>query len=150
MNRLDSQELIMDMPENYEELKSSANRNANWRERLDAVEALGNWKNQKSIDILLHRLNTDAVYQVREAAYRKLLAFGEDVQMPERPKGELMKDVSKVLLRIKKSLPRDHTYEDFKEKLKKMRIDIYDTYEGDKGDDFDHWLEQTWSSLLRR
>lgn len=31
-----------------------------------------------------------------------------------------------------------------------MRIDIYDTYEGDKGADFDSWLEQTWSSLLRR
>jgi hypothetical protein len=70
--------------------------------------------------------------------------------MPERRKGELMKDVSKVLLRIKKSLPRDHKYEDFKDKLKKMRIDIYDTYEGDKGDEFDSWLEQTWSSLLRR
>lgn len=138
------------MPENYEELKSSANRNANWKERLMAVEELGNWKNQKSIDILKHRLNTDAVYQVREAAYHKLQSFGEDVQMPVRQKGELMKDVSKVLLRIKKSLPRDHTYEEFKEKLKKMRIDIYDTYEGEKGADFDVWLEQTWSSLLKR
>ncbi|EFU43879.1 hypothetical protein PVOR_01680 [Paenibacillus vortex V453] len=147
---MDNQEVITDMPENYEELKSSANRNANWRERLDAVEELGNWKNQKSIDILKHRLNTDAVYQVREAAYHKLLAFGEDVQMPVRQKGELMKDATKVLLRIKKSLPRDHTYEEFKEKLKKMRIDLYDTYEGDKGADFDAWLEQTWSSLLKR
>lgn len=117
---------------------------------MDAVEELGNWKNQKSIDILKHRLNTDAVYQVREAAYHKLLAFGEDVQMPVRQKGELMKDATKVLLRIKKSLPRDHTYEEFKEKLKKMRIDLYDTYEGDKGADFDAWLEQTWSSLLKR
>nr|WP_223260693.1 HEAT repeat domain-containing protein [Paenibacillus ihbetae] len=150
MNGLDNQEVVTDVPSNYEELKSSANRSANWRERLNAVEELGNWKNQKSIDILLHRLNTDAVHQVREAAYHKLRAFGEDVQMPERRKGELMKDVSKVLLRIKKSLPRDHKYEDFKDKLKKMRIDIYDTYEGDKGDEFDSWLQQTWSSLLRR
>ena len=98
---MDNQELIADMPENYEELKSSANRNANWR-TFRCGGSVRKWKNQKSIDILLHRLNTDAVYQVREAAYRKLLDFGEDVQMPERPKGELMKDVSKVLLRIKK------------------------------------------------
>lgn len=51
------------------------------------------------------------------------------------------------MLRIKKSLPEGHTYEEFKEKLKKMRIDVYDTYEGDKGADFDKWLENTWASL---
>ncbi|MGG3280424.1 HEAT repeat domain-containing protein [Paenibacillus solani] len=150
MNGLDNQEVLADMPSNYEELRSSANRNANWRERLSAVEELGKWKNQKSIDILKHRLNTDAVHQVREAAYRSLLALGEDVQMPEEHKGELMKDLTKVMVRIKKSLPRDHTFEDFKEKLKKMRIDIYDTYEGAKGEEFDQWLEQKWTSLSKR
>ena len=86
MNGLDNQELIADMPENYEELKSSANRNANWRERLDAVEALGNWKNQKSIDILLHRLNTDAVYQVRERPIVNFWPLGRTCRCRKDPK----------------------------------------------------------------
>ncbi|MNE37721.1 hypothetical protein D3C80_1315860 [compost metagenome] len=53
------------------------------------------------------------------------------------------------MLRIKKSLPRDHSYEEFKEKLKKMRIDVYDAYEGEKGEDFDKWLEKQWISATK-
>ena len=136
-----------DLPENYNELKNSANRTANWKERLDAVEELGNWKSQKSIDILKHRLNTDPVYQVQEAAYEKLKAWGEDVEKPVRSKYEVVKGIQKILLRVKKSLPKDHSYEEFKEKLKKMRIDVYNTYEGDKGAEFDAWLEGMWKSL---
>ncbi|MEC0244071.1 HEAT repeat domain-containing protein [Paenibacillus dokdonensis] len=136
-----------DLPENYNELKNSANRTANWKERLDAVEELGNWKSQKSIDILKHRLDTDPVYQVQEAAYEKLKAWGEDVEKPVRSKYEVVKGIQKILLRVKKSLPRDHSYEEFKEKLKKMRIDVYNTYEGDKGAEFDAWLEGMWKSL---
>ncbi|WP_136608634.1 HEAT repeat domain-containing protein [Paenibacillus dokdonensis] len=136
-----------DLPENYNELKNSANRTANWKERLDAVEELGNWKSQKTIDILKHRLDTDPVYQVQEAAYEKLKAWGEDVEKPVRSKYEVVKGIQKILLRVKKSLPRDHSYEEFKEKLKKMRIDVYNTYEGDKGAEFDAWLEGMWKSL---
>jgi hypothetical protein len=54
------------------------------------------------------------------------------------------------LLRIKKSLPQGHTFEEFKEKLKKMRLDVYDTYEGEKGAGFDKWLENTWASLSKK
>lgn len=34
------------------------------------------------------------------------------------------------------------SYEEFKEKLKKMRIDVYDAYEGEKGGIFDAWLRK--------
>lgn len=139
-----------ELPENYEELKKSANRKSNWRERLDAIEELGQAKNQQTIDILTHIMNSDSVYKVQEASYRQLKRLGEDVQLPSRKKGELVKGLAKILLRIKKSLPEDHTYEEFKEKLQKMRMDIYDTYEGEKGADFDEWLESTWSSLSKR
>ncbi|KWW17455.1 esterase [Peribacillus simplex] len=139
-----------ELPENYEELKKSANRKSNWRERLDAIEELGQAKNQQTIDILTHIMNSDSVYKVQEASYRQLKRLGEDVQLPSRKKGELVKGLTKILLRIKKSLPEDHTYEEFKEKLQKMRMDIYDTYEGEKGADFDEWLESTWSSLSKR
>jgi uncharacterized protein YjiS (DUF1127 family) len=139
-----------ELPANYEELKKAANRTANWRERLKAVEELGKLNNQQTIDILQRIVVTDAVYKVQEAAYRKLKNFGENIPQPTRKKGDLIKGVNKILLRIKKSLPEGHTVEEFREKLQKTRIDVYDTYEGDKGDDFDKWLENTWASLSTR
>ena len=138
------------LPENYEELKKQASRTSNWRDRLDAVEELGQWQNKQVINVLTHMLKEDAVYKVQEAAFRKLKKFGEDVQLPPREKGDLIKGVNKILLRIKKSLPEDHSYKEFKEKLKKMRLDVYDTYEGDKGADFDKWLENMWMSVSKR
>jgi hypothetical protein len=147
---LGENELHNELPANYEQLKISANRTSNWRERLDAVEELGQWKNKQTISVLTQRLNHDAVYKVQEAAFHKLKQFGEDVQMPPRKKGELIKGITKILLRIKKSLPEGHSFEEFKEKLKRMRVDVYDTYEGEKGADFDKWLENAWASLLTR
>ncbi|TWT25095.1 HEAT repeat domain-containing protein [Planomicrobium sp. CPCC 101110] len=135
------------LPPNYEELKKAANRTANWKERLAAVEELGKWKSEQTIDLLTHRMEHDPVYQVQEAAYDALKNFGENVHLPERKTRELIKDTSKVLLRIKKSLPADHSFEDFKTKLQKTRVDIYDTYKGDKGADFDQWLEDQWKSM---
>jgi hypothetical protein len=135
------------LPENYEELKKQASRTSNWRERLDAVEELGKWKNKHIVDILMRVMNNDSVYKIQEAAFRQLKKLGEDVLMPPKKKGDLIKDITKILLRIKKSLPEGHSFEEFKEKLKKMRLDVYDTYEGDKGADFDKWLENMWVSF---
>lgn len=143
-------EVKSELPENFEELKKRASRMSNWRERMDAIEELGQWKEEHIIVILTRIMNNDTVYKVQEAAFRKLKKLGEDVQLPSRKKGDLIKGVTKILLRIKKSLPEGHTYEEFKEKLKKMRLDVYDTYEGDKGTDFDKWLENTWASLLKK
>lgn len=151
---MNNEEVIIEAPEEvtYEDLKKAANRTANWRERLAAVEELGQkqWNNEQTIGLLSKIMANDAVYQVQEAAYRNLKRFGQNVKSPTRRKGELIKGVNKVLVRVKKSLPEGHSFEEFKEKLKKMRIDIYDTYEGDKGAEFDQWLESTWESLSKR
>ncbi|MDF9845417.1 MULTISPECIES: HEAT repeat domain-containing protein [unclassified Paenibacillus] len=141
-----NEELNQELPENYSELKKAAGRTADWRARLAAVEELGNWNHKQVIDILNRLMTSDPVYTVQEAAYRKLIAFGEEVAAPSKNKPELFKGIGKIMLRIKKSLPREHSYEDFKEKLQKMRIDIYDAYEGEKGEEFDKWLEQQWQS----
>ncbi len=133
-----------------QELKKSINRTSNWRERLDAIQELSEIKSKDAIELLKYSMNGDSVYKVQEAAYRTLVALGEDVVMPKRKQGEVIKGTNKILLRIKKSLPADHSYHDFKEKVKKMRADLYDTYEGEKGGDFDHWLEETWASLATR
>ena len=145
-----NKEIKNEIPPNYDELRKSVARASNWRERLAAVEELGQWKHKRTTDMLMHRMNNDTVYQVQEAAFHNLKRFGEDVQLPSRNKGELIKDTSKVIFRIKKSLPTDHTYDEFKEKLKNMRLDLYDTYEGDKGVDFDEWLENAWATAAKK
>lgn len=149
MYRLNNEEVNQELPENYEELKKAAGRSADWRARLAAVEELGQTKHKQIIDILNRLMISDPVYTVQEAAYEKLKAFGEDVKVPSKNKAELFRGVSKIALRIKKSLPKDHSYEEFKEKLKKMRIDVYDAYEGEKGEDFDQWLEKLWISATK-
>lgn len=146
---MNNEELNQELPENYEELKKAAGRSADWRARLAAVEELGNWNHKQVIDILNRLMISDPVYTVQEAAYKKLNAFGEDVKVPSKNKAELFRGISKIVLRIKKSLPRDHSYEEFKEKLKKMRVDVYDAYEGEKGEDFDKWLEKQWITATK-
>lgn len=145
---MNNEEVVQqELPENYEQLKKAAGRSADWKARLEAVEELGKTPHKQVIDILKRLVEQDLVYAVQEAAYQKLVAFGEEVEAPSKDKPELFKGLTKTLLRIKKSLPRDHAYGDFKEKLQKMRIDIYDAYEGDKGAEFDAWLESKWQSL---
>jgi len=140
-------EEIVQLPANFDELKKAAFRTADWKERINAVDELGRLKSQQTIDILSRVLAEDGVYRVREAAYNKLIKFGEDVERPSKKEGELFRDIKKIFLRIKKSLPENHTIEDFKEKLQKMRSDVYDTYQGEKGADFDQWIEKMWASL---
>ncbi len=146
---MNNEELNNGLPENYEELKKAAGRSADWRARLEAVEELGRFNHKQIIDILNRLMVSDPVYTVQEAAYEKLKAFGEDVTVPSKNKAELFRGISKIVLRIKKSLPRDHSYEEFKEKLKKMRIDVYDAYEGEKGENFDAWLHKLWASATK-
>lgn len=136
-----------ELPENYEELKKAANRTSNWKARYDAVEELGKYNTSQVIDIMRSRLANDPVYKIQEAAYRILLEFGEDAELPARKKFEVIKGANKVFVRVKKSLPTDHTFEQFATKLKRMRIDVYDAYEGEKGDDFKTWLENEWANL---
>ncbi|MDF2935054.1 MAG: esterase [Paenibacillaceae bacterium] len=138
------------LPAGYEELKAAASRTSSWKDRLDAVKELGKLKHEQVVDILMHRMANDPVYAVQEAAYRSLKQLGEHVQLPPRRKGEVIKGAGKALIRIKKSLPEEHTYEEFKEKLRKMRLDLYDAFEGDKGKEFDTWLEGQWSEISTR
>lgn len=143
-------EAASELPENFEELKRAVNRTANWKDRLNAVNELGQSNSDAAIKVLQHVMTGDQVSQVREAAYHLLKRMGEHVQLPAKNEGELFKNLKKILLRIKKSLPEDHTFEQFKEKLQKTRLDIYDTYEGEKGVEFDAWLRSIWEAPMRR
>lgn len=136
-----------ELPENYEALKKQANYTSSWRERLDAVQMLAVVKHDKVIDLLTNRMNNDTVYKVQVAAYEALTKLGEKVEKPAPARFEIIKGTNKIFTRVKKSLPKDHTVEDFADKLKRMRLDVYDAYEGDKGKQFMTWLEERWAKL---
>ena len=137
-------------PANYDELKRQANDSSSWRNRLDAVRKLGGF-NEKSVkDILWRRMTSDPVYTVQEEAFRKLQALGESVKLPRKKKGNILKDMNKDLQKIKHSLPENHSYEDFKEKLKDTNLPLYDTIEGDKINKTDQFLENIWKSLPKK
>ncbi|SEP13723.1 HEAT repeat domain-containing protein [Paenibacillus sp. OV219] len=150
MEHTEEVEVVESGAPSIEELKKSSSRMSNWRARLTAVEELGKLGGQQAIDQLSRMAKGDTVHQVQAAAHRALRELGEELELPARKTGELVKGVNKILLRIKKSLPEGHSFEAFKEKLQKMRSDVYDTYEGDKEAGFDQWLEQTWASLTRK
>lgn len=135
------------LPEQYETLKKQANYTSSWRERLEAVEVLSAYQHDKIIDLLKNRMQHDPVRQVQLVAYEALVAFGEDVEKPSPARFDIIKNTDKVFLRVKKSLPKDHSLADFADKLKRMRLDIFDAYEGDKGAEFMNWLEQRWAKL---
>ena len=135
------------LPEQYEALKKQANYTSSWRERLDAVEKLSAYQHNKIIDLLKNRMQNDTVYKVQIAAYEALVAFGEDVEKPEPARFDIIKGTDKIFLRVKKSLPKDHSVADFADKLKRMRLDVFDAYEGDKGEKFMEWLEERWEKL---
>ena len=137
-------------PVNYDELKRQANDSSSWRNRLDAVRKLGGF-NEKSVkDILWRRMISDPVYTIQEEAFRKLQALGESVKLPRKKKGNILKDMNKDLQKIKHSLPENHSYEDFKEKLKDTNLPLYDTIEGNKINKTDQFLENIWKSLPKK
>ncbi|MDW0110484.1 HEAT repeat domain-containing protein [Sporosarcina aquimarina] len=135
------------LPEQYDTLKKQANYTSSWRERLNAVEVLSAYQHEKVIDLLKNRMQHDTVSKVQLAAYEALIAFGEDVEKPSPARFDIIKGTDKIFLRVKKSLPKDHTVADFADKLKRMRLDVYDAYEGDKGENFMNWLEERWAKL---
>ncbi|OXM17434.1 HEAT repeat domain-containing protein [Paenibacillus herberti] len=128
------------------ELKRAASRTSDWRARLNAAKELGALRAPQSAAILRRLLAEDPVYTVREEAYRQLTKLGEHAESPARKDSVQVKGLPKIIVRIRKSLAQGHEYVEFKEKLKKMRLDVYDVLEGDKGDGFDAWLEQQWKA----
>ncbi|WP_285891092.1 HEAT repeat domain-containing protein [Paenibacillus pasadenensis] len=128
------------------ELKRAASRMSDWRARLGAAKELAALKAPQSAAILRRLLAEDPVLPVREEAYRGLVALGEQAQAPVRKASVPVKGLDKIVVRIRKSLPNGHSFSDFKEKLKKMRLDVYDVLEGDKGEQFDAWLEEQWKA----
>ena len=80
---------------------------------------------------------SDKVFCVQEQAFRKLQDFGENVKLPKKRKGHLIKDINSKLLKVHTSLKSDtYTLTDYKVAFKNKYPEAYDIYQYEKKQKF--------------
>ncbi|OJV40802.1 MAG: hypothetical protein BGO29_14600 [Bacteroidales bacterium 36-12] len=126
---------------NIDELKQHAATKTNADIRLKAVDELGKWKCQQSVDILWHLMINDLVYEVQHEAFLRLQAFGENVRLPKKKKGNLIKQINKKLEKILKPIEGQISFEQFIKLFEKQLPEAYDVCKHDKKGNFDKWLK---------
>lgn len=88
----------------------------------------------------------DKVHAVQHRAFLKLQAFGEDVKLPRKKKGHLVKDINKKLGRVLGSISA-YSESVFNEKFKELYPEEFDIYSFEKGNGFNKWVQNVLSSL---
>lgn len=134
-------------PDNIEELKKQASNKTSYKERLEAVEELGKFKCQQSKDILWRLMINDKVHGVQHRAFLKLQAFGEEVKLPRKKKGHLIKDINKQIEKTLKAIGGEYSAEVFNQKFKELYPESFDVYSFEKRNEFDKWVQNVINSL---
>lgn len=134
-------------PENIEALKKQASDKTSYKNRLAAVDELGKYKCQQSKDILWRLMINDKVNAVQQRAFRALQAFGEDVKLPAKKKGLLVKDINKKLARVLSSIGGIYSQETFNPKFQELYPEEFDIYSFEKSAGFQKWIENVLSSI---
>lgn len=147
--------MIKGTPKNIEELKQMANNQYSWRDRIVAIEQLKKYDCQQSRDILTRLAIHDAVFKVKEAAFRAAQGMGitkngKPLYLGKKPRGNLVKDINKKLTHVRDNLSDEFSFDEFKAEFKKLYPIAYDIYEGDKDKRFDKWLSNVISSLPKK
>ena len=90
----------------------------------------------------------DKVYAVQHDAFLALQAFGEDVKLPRKKKGHLVKDINKKILKTRNSITGESfTIDDFILAFKEKYPEEYDIYTFEKKGKLKEWLENVLNSL---
>ena len=136
------------VPENIEDLKKMAMNKTSYRTRNEAIETLKNYKCRQSIDVLWRLMINDKVYSVQHQAFLALQNFGEDVKLPRKKKGNLVKDINRKLGKVQSSFKEENcTIEEFIEKFKVMYPEEYDIYSYEKAGKMQEWIKNIVQSL---
>ena len=136
------------VPENIEDLKKMAMNKTSYRTRNEAIETLKNYKCRQSINVLWRLMINDKVYSVQHQAFLALQNFGEDVKLPRKKKGNLVKDINKKLGKVQSSFKEENcTIEEFIEKFKVMYPEEYDIYSYEKAGKMQEWIKNIVQSL---
>lgn len=131
-------------PSNIQEIIKLSRDKSNYKNRIKAIEEFGKYKCRQSIDKLCKLMISDKVYSVQRLAFEKLQNFSEDVKLPRKRKGHLIKDINKKLIKVHASFKNDtYTLMDFKIAFKNRYPEAYDVYVYEKKHNFDKWIQQT-------
>ena len=115
--------MIKGTPKNIEELKQMANNQYSWRDRMVAIEQLKKYDCQQSKDILTRLAIHDAVFKVKEAAFRAaqrmgITKNGKPLYLGKKPRGNLVKDINKKLTHVRDNLSDEFSFDEFKAEFK--------------------------------
>ena len=132
---------------NIEELKKMAAKKSDADLRLKAVAELGKWKCQQSIDILWRLMMHDLVYEVKHESFLRLQAFGENVTLPRKIKGNLIKQINKKIEKLIRTLEGQISFTEFIDAFQKAMPEEYDVYKHEKKTNFEKWLTNIINSL---
>ena len=136
------------VPETIVAVKKMAMNKTSYRTRNEAIETLKNYKCRQSIDVLWRLMINDKVYSVQHQAFLALQNFGEDVKLPRKKKGNLVKDINKKLGKVQSSFKEENcTIEEFIEKFKVMYPEEYDIYSYEKAGKMQEWIKNIVQSL---
>lgn len=91
---------IEETPQNIQEIIKLSKDKSNYKNRIKSIEQLGKYKCQQSIDKLWRLMISDKVYSVQRFAFEKLQNFGENVKLPRKRKGHLIKDINNKLIKV--------------------------------------------------
>ncbi len=135
-------------PTNIEDLKKLAADKLSYKNRQSSVAQLKKFKCRQSIDILWRLMINDKVYAAQHDAFLALQAFGEDVKLPRKKKGHLVKDINKKILKTRNSITGESfTIDDFILAFKEKYPEEYDIYTFEKKGKLKEWLENVLNSL---
>jgi len=134
---------VEETPQNIQEIIILSRDKSNYKNRIKAIEEFGKYKCRQSIDKLWRLMISDKVYSVQRLAFQKLQNFGEEVKLPRKRKGHLIKDINKKLIKVHASFKNDtYTLMDFKIAFKTRYPEAYDVYLYEKKHNFDKWIQQ--------
>lgn len=140
-------------PENIDELKEKANTKDNWKTRLEAVNELAQYDSQKSRHILTKLATSDRVFAVKEAAFKAAQAMGitekgQPLELKRKNLGYSGKTYTKIFSRVKKETQMEEfDLDTFKKQFQIVSPEMYDVMQYDKQDQFDTWIEESYTKL---
>ena len=102
------------------------------------------------IDLQTPLMMNDLVYTVKEKAFRALQAFGEDVKLPRKKKGHLIKDINKKVIAVGNTFNGDFEIEEFKKRFQQRYPEAYDVYQYEKRKKFEEWIINTLKSAPKK
>jgi len=77
-----------------------------------------------------------------------LQSFGEEVKLPRKSKGNLIKQIEKKIEKVLRSVDSDISYSEFLEILQKKLPEEYDVYKHEMKTKFDTWLKNIINQFL--